>query len=86
MLVSTGLATALVEVLKKKTPLLTKIADYIEYVAILVGLGVFFVAEHAFHLDLDIWNILMYGAMVGLSSIGLYKTGNATAGVKALLP
>ena len=84
LLISAAIVTALVQ-LMKKTVGLSKIQDWIEWVALFLGVGVFFVYCKAENIDITIWNALSNGLIVGLSSIGLYQATGTVPGVNKLV-
>jgi phosphoglycerol transferase MdoB-like AlkP superfamily enzyme len=84
LLISAAVVTSIVQ-LMKKTVGLEKIKDWIEWVALVLGVVVFFVYCKAEGLDVSIWGALSNGLIVGLSSIGLYQATGTVPGVKNLV-
>lgn len=87
MLIAAGITTTMVEILKKKTNVLTRIEDWIEVVAVVLGMINLYWFAKANGVDVsNLWQVSANGFLVGLASIGAYKLGNQTPGVNKLLP
>lgn len=87
MLLATGITTTMVEILKKKTNVLKHIEDWIEVVAVVLGMVNLYWFCKANGVDVsNLWNVSANGFLVGLASIGAYKLGNATPVTNKLLP
>lgn len=84
ILISTAIVTSIVQLMKKTTPL-EKIKDWIEWIAIVLGIAAFYVYSHAEGLEATIWSVFSNGLIVGLSAIGLYQTAGTTPIIKELV-
>lgn len=84
ILISTAIVTALVQLMKKTTPL-QKIAAWIEWIAIGLGVATFYIYAHAENLETTVWSVISNGLIVGLSAIGLYQTAGTTPIIKELV-
>ena len=84
LLISAAIVTALVQ-LMKKTVGLDKIKDWIEWVALLLGVIVFFVYCKSNEVPVTIWTAISNGVIVGLSSIGLYQATGTVPGINNLV-
>jgi hypothetical protein len=84
LLIATAITAAIVQ-LMKKTAVLNKVKDVIEWIAIAIGIGVFYVYAMNAKIEVTIWSSISNGLIVGLSAIGLYQTVNTVPGTPELL-
>jgi len=84
LLIATAITAALVQLMKKST-ILDKVRDLVEWIAIAIGIGVFYIYARAEGLEVTIWSSISNGLIIGLSAIGLYQTVNTVPGTPTIL-